>query len=122
MGKICDFKITSIFCQLFIFNYYLNTIDAQLQDIFITLFQNGGSCDFNITSTDSFVTVPCVCPNGYEGDFCETDIDACAAGPCHPLVVCTDVPAQLLDTKPFPFECDACPPGMIGDGRTCAGH
>lgn len=72
-------------------------------------------------STDNFFVVPCICENGYEGELCETDIDACAAGPCHPEVICTDVPASQLNNEPFPFKCDACPPGMIGDGRTCAG-
>lgn len=43
----------------------------------------------------SSVVLDCVCPTGYTGSLCETDLDACAlvATPCYPGVLCQDQPA-----------------------------
>lgn len=55
---------------------------------------------------------------GYDGDFCESDFDACAnAVVCDPLVTCIDNPPPSTNAT-----CGPCPAGYAGDGTTCAGE
>ena len=74
-----------------------------------------GTCQWSVTSPDSWYTVPCECTVGWEGTFCDQDIDGCAQNPC--FTACTDVPAAQSATSQF--QCDPCPSGMGGNGQTC---
>ncbi len=68
---------------------------------------NGGVC------TDGESGATCGCEGtGYEGDFCETDVDECADGDddCADDATCTNTEGS--------FEC-ACDDPFVGDGRTC---
>jgi hypothetical protein len=56
----------------------------------------------------------CSCDTGWEGTYCDQDIDGCATGPCFPGVACTDVAAPGTG-----FTCGACPTGYEGDGISC---
>ncbi|KAF6030109.1 hypothetical protein EB796_011581 [Bugula neritina] len=40
----------------------------------------------------NFVVLDCICPAGYTGDTCDTDLDTCSlvASPCYPSVLCVD--------------------------------
>nr|XP_002121384.2 fibropellin-1-like isoform X1 [Ciona intestinalis] len=40
--------------------------------------KNGGTCEMK----DNRIEYECICPDGYEGYHCETDIDECESGPC----------------------------------------
>jgi len=62
--------------------------------------ENGGQC----------VSGACVCPTGFSGTACETNIDDCAGNPCDPGT-CTDGVASYTCT---------CPDGTFDDGTTCA--
>ncbi|XP_035686712.1 mucin-like protein [Branchiostoma floridae] len=87
--------------------------------------RNNGSCntsnsmDPSLVSDDKrFVIMDCVCQDGYTGQQCETDIDACAANfdPCFPGVNCTDLtPPADVDG----YECGECPVGYEGNGTIC---
>ncbi|XP_062578222.1 mucin-like protein [Saccostrea cucullata] len=81
--------------------------------------QNGGRCDFSVSSSNQFVVVPCVCLTGYDGKFCENDEDGCADSPCWPGVDCTDVLARDLSTTPAGYTCGPCPTHLDGNGITC---
>ncbi|XP_067927983.1 serine-rich adhesin for platelets-like [Watersipora subatra] len=64
------------------------------------------------------VTLACVCPTGYTGDLCDTDLNACelVASPCYPSVLCVDLPAPADHEG---YTCGDCPAGYTGDGKTC---
>ena len=83
---------------------------------------NNGGCDALTTCADAAGGgVTCgACPAGYSGTGAAgcVDIDGCADAPCHPGVVCTDVPAPGL---PAPgYTCGACPEGTRGNGTHCS--
>ncbi|XP_023932116.1 uncharacterized protein LOC106156983 [Lingula anatina] len=88
---------------------------ALLPKLFYCKCQNGGTCKFNIESTDLFTEVPCECPSGREGNYCERDIDGCADNPCFTGVACVDVAAPGTG-----FQCGPCPLGLVGDGSVCS--
>lgn len=86
------------------------------------VFQNGGHCDFSVSSSKQFLIVPCVCVTGYAGTYCENDEDGCADRPCWPGVDCTDVLARDLSTTPAGYTCGSCPTHLDGNGITCTGR
>ncbi len=53
---------------------------------------------------------------GWEGEFCELDVDGCASFDCFMGVACTDVTAPGVGAQ-----CAGCPSGYRGDGAKCAG-
>ncbi len=54
--------------------------------------------------------------SGWEGKFCEADVDGCANFDCFMSVDCVDVPAPGVGAV-----CGPCPRGYRGDGSKCAG-
>lgn len=58
---------------------------------------NGGSC------TDGVNLAFCGCLPGFQGTFCEEDIDECASNPCHNGANCTDCVASYTCTCPTGF-------------------
>lgn len=91
--------------------------------------ENQGICtsvteDNDDNSDDSnderFHILSCICQNGYTGELCEADLDACEENfqPCYPGVDCNDLPPPANATG---FECDPCPSGYSGNGIQCLG-
>ncbi|XP_068180151.1 von Willebrand factor D and EGF domain-containing protein isoform X2 [Antennarius striatus] len=110
---------------------------------------NGASCSSDPKRPSGGGAYVCVCPDGFTGDRCETDIDDCKPNPCR-LGRCIDGVASFSCICPpgmtghtcredvdecvaqpcFPgvgcrntpgsFVCGACPPGFAGDGTNCA--
>lgn len=58
---------------------------------------NGGSC------TDGVNTAFCDCLPGFQGAFCEEDINECASNPCHNGANCTDCVDSYTCTCPTGF-------------------
>lgn len=52
---------------------------------------NGGTCR-SISETASTV---CDCPPGYQGEFCQEDINECEASPCINAVECTNLVSYI---------------------------
>ncbi|KAK2163653.1 hypothetical protein NP493_1450g01005 [Ridgeia piscesae] len=79
-------------------------------------------CDYSQTwnKTGLFAYAGCKCPQGYDGPFCEQDLDGCANKPCYGK--CTDRTPQevtaTIDKKQY--QCAPCPSGMEGNGESCA--
>ncbi len=64
-----------------------------------------------------YVTFFLLCTaSGWEGEFCEDDVDGCANFDCFMGVDCVDVPAPGEGAM-----CGPCPQGYRGDGSKCAG-
>lgn len=84
-------------------------------------FLKNGGCDA-LTSCSATATGGAVCgecPSGYErtneDQFAScANVDGCALEPCHPGVLCTDVPPPAMGRI-----CGACPTGYQGDGAIC---
>ena len=62
--------------------------------------------------------VPCICPAGYVGDYCEWMLDACADDPCFVNVTCMSGVGYNMWMPGF--DCWGCPFGMVGDGFECS--
>ena len=71
-------------------------------------------------SSNKMNILQCECINGYTGEFCEGDLDACEANlnPCYPGVSCVDLPPPANITG---YKCGPCPSGFTGDGSKCQG-
>ncbi|KAJ8038780.1 Mucin-like protein [Holothuria leucospilota] len=84
--------------------------------------QNNGTCQEDIFTVDSniiankFAVATCACTEGWAGDFCEDDFNACLDDPCFPGITCFDNEAPLTGNR-----CGdgTCPEGLIGDGFKC---
>ncbi|XP_066930439.1 fibrillin-2-like isoform X6 [Clytia hemisphaerica] len=79
---------------------------------------NGGTCIDNVQS-ELVLNVnykTCLCPGGFTGSNCETNLQPCLDIPCFPDVKCTN---NLTDPTAPVAQCDPCPPGFEGDGRKC---
>ncbi len=85
------------------------------------MLQNEGTCNYNADYGQPFQIVPCICTEGWNGDFCENDIDACVQGSCDSQVLCIDIPPSGLARFPDGYICGSCPAGMLGDGTSCYG-
>ncbi|KAH9641998.1 hypothetical protein HF086_010510 [Spodoptera exigua] len=64
--------------------------------------QHGGHC------ADVRSSYACACPPGYAGDFCQLDVDECAAHQCQNGAVCKDGVASYTCICPDGFEGDFC--------------
>ncbi|KAI8496318.1 hypothetical protein Bbelb_261590 [Branchiostoma belcheri] len=72
-----------------------------------TNFCKDGPCDNGVCveAADGFY---CVCRGGWEGEFCETDVDECKTVECHPLATCENTAGS--------YTCK-CQEGYEGDGK-----
>ncbi|CAH1277638.1 MUC4 [Branchiostoma lanceolatum] len=86
---------------------------------------NNGSCNTTsgmdpslVNDDEKFVVLDCECQDGFTGEKCEADLDACAANfdPCFPGVNCTDLPPPA---DVGGYECGECPAGYQGNGTVC---
>ncbi|XP_067939805.1 mucin-like protein [Watersipora subatra] len=103
-----------------------DTAGARSSKSLLTMFcncANNGTCielsqeEQDAVETNSIV-LACICPTGYTGDLCDTDLDACelVASPCYPSVLCVDLPPPADHEG---YTCGDCPAGYTGDGKTC---
>lgn len=77
-----------------IFIYSSSGIDSK------DLCQNGGICE-NIGNSHR-----CICAKGYEGSYCQNDINECSSQPCQNGATCNDLVGA--------YSCD-CTPGFEGN-------
>ncbi|XP_041471621.1 mucin-4-like [Lytechinus variegatus] len=84
--------------------------------------QNNGVCDFadqaegQDLNANGFAVVTCNCTDGWSGDHCDVDFDACeGSGPCYPGVICEDLPPSDDEE----YNCGPCPPHLSGNGSNC---
>ncbi|KAI8512897.1 calcium ion binding [Branchiostoma belcheri] len=66
--------------------------------------QNGGNCTSCFNGSATF----CRCPDGFEGEFCEIDIDECASNPCQNGGTCQDGINSYSCRCPTGFHGDHC--------------
>lgn len=73
---------------------------------------NGATC------VDDVNGVTCVCPSGYTGSRCDSDIDECSEGtPCQNGGTCTNSAGSFSCACPSGFEGDTCDPANVGMTR-----
>ncbi|KAI0233186.1 Mucin-like protein [Lamellibrachia satsuma] len=83
-----------------------------------------GECLFDLLADgyelkQTFRIVQCNCSTGWEGDFCELDLDGCQDNPCTEGTNCTDVtPAEQVASGKS-YNCSACPEGTEDDEGIC---
>nr|XP_054762089.1 mucin-like protein [Lytechinus pictus] len=87
--------------------------------------ENDGECDFESQAegqdlnANGFAVVTCNCTNGWSGDHCDVDYDACeGSGPCYEGVICYDEPPSSDEE----YRCGPCPPQLTGNGSICFGE
>ncbi|XP_068705898.1 adhesion G protein-coupled receptor E1-like [Montipora foliosa] len=69
--------------------------------------ENGGTCQSGFTQK----RYRCLCPPGFNGDFCQEDINECSSeNECHVNATCTNTKGS--------YNC-TCKEGYEGDGRNC---
>ncbi|XP_068705887.1 latent-transforming growth factor beta-binding protein 1-like [Montipora foliosa] len=70
--------------------------------------ENGGTCQSGFTQK----RYRCLCPPGFNGDFCQEDVDECSSeNECHVNATCTNTIGS--------YKC-TCKEGFTGDGRNCS--
>ncbi|XP_063960551.1 uncharacterized protein LOC129267997 isoform X2 [Lytechinus pictus] len=84
--------------------------------------QNSGVCDFEDQAegqdlnANGFAVVTCNCTDGWSGDHCDVDFNACeGSGPCYPGVICED----LTPSDDEEYNCGPCPSHLSGNGSNC---
>jgi hypothetical protein len=63
---------------------------------------NGGTC------FDGLMSFACVCPPGFSGTRCESDVNECTSSPCHNGGTCTNGVARFTCTCPEGFSGTSC--------------
>lgn len=64
--------------------------------------QNGATC------VDDGPEYQCVCPPGYTGVHCETNVDDCVPGACPPAATCIDLVDDFVCRCPFNLTGEDC--------------
>ncbi|KAI0210407.1 Mucin-like protein [Lamellibrachia satsuma] len=83
-----------------------------------------GECLFDLLADgyelkQTFRIVQCNCSVGWEGDYCELDLDGCQDNPCTEDTNCTDVtPAEQVATGKS-YNCSDCPAGKEKNEGIC---
>ncbi|XP_062922169.1 EGF-like repeat and discoidin I-like domain-containing protein 3 isoform X4 [Mobula hypostoma] len=65
--------------------------------------KNGGQCELVSRRGDVFSEFICKCPAGFQGDYCQTNIDDCASQPCKNGGSCVDLDADYSCSCPSPY-------------------
>uniref|UniRef100_A0A8W8MTE0 Uncharacterized protein n=2 Tax=Magallana gigas TaxID=29159 RepID=A0A8W8MTE0_MAGGI len=84
---------------------------------------NHGNCDFdNLPSSGEtgFHKIVCDCDQGYTGDNCESEVDACLEMPCSLNRQCTDLSPEEESVLGRGYNCSACPPGYDTSDDSCS--
>ncbi|KAK2181108.1 hypothetical protein NP493_410g01020 [Ridgeia piscesae] len=68
---------------------------------------------------NTFAVVQCNCSTGWEGDFCELDLDGCQDNPCTGGTNCTDLTPEEQMISGLSFNCSECPKGTEDDDGIC---